>query len=269
MRFLRSLLYGLILVVVGLISALTAMRYAIHGREVTVPKLIGLTPAEAQRITSENLLSMARDQRFYSSDIPEGRIVSQLPLAGARVRAGFRVRVAESLGPQKVEIPNLLGQSVRSAELNLRERGLEPGSIAHLATANAAADEVIAQSPTPDAQQVSTPAVNLLTSEPAATEAFVMPDFVGSKLAEASAAIRAAGLVVGIISTAPAAPGSDSAAAQRASSANSAGAKAATKRPSPGQAGSDAIITRQTPAAGQRVFPGNTAQFEVEGPAKS
>lgn len=257
-RFLRTLLYGLLLVIVGLVSALTAMRFAIHGREVLVPKLIGLAPAEAQRIAAENGLAILRDQNFYSSEVPEGRIVSQLPQAGERVRVGFRIRVAQSLGPQKVEIPSLLGQSVRSAELNLKERGLELGSVAELPTADAAADQVIAQSPTPGASQIATPAVSLLTSAAADAEAFVMPDFAGAKLSEASAAVRAAGLAVGAIATAPTAP--------PAATGTAAGTKTAAK--SSPQVSSDAIIIHQTPAAGQRVFPGNTVQFEVEAPAK-
>jgi beta-lactam-binding protein with PASTA domain len=269
MRLLRTLLYGLVLVVVGLISALTAMRFAIHGREVSVPKLAGITAVEAQRIAGESGLAVSREQRFYSSDVPEGRIVSQLPLAGTRVRTGFRIRIAESLGPQKVENPNLLGQSVRSAELNLKERGLELGSIAHLPTANATADQVIAQSPTRDAQQIATPSVSLLTSEAPAPEAFVMPDFVGAKLSEASAAVREAGLVVGTITTAqptpPAATNSDSAGT---SATDSAAAPVATKKPVTARASSDAIILRQTPIAGQRVFPGNTVQFEVAPPTR-
>jgi beta-lactam-binding protein with PASTA domain len=265
MRLLRTLLYVLILVVVGLISALTAMRYAIHGREVTVPKLAGLTAAEAQRVAADNGLAISRDQRFYSSDIPEGRIVSQLPQAGARVRTGFRIRIAESLGPQKVEIPSLVGQSVRSAELNLKQRGLELGSVAHLPTANAAADQVIAQSPTPDAQQISTPSVTVLTSAAPDPEAFVMPNFVGSKLSEASAAIRAAGLVVGTIATAQPAP---PAATNSDSAGTPAAAPAAAKTPVPARTSSDATIIRQTPAAGQRVFPGTTVQFEVAAPAR-
>lgn len=271
-RFFRTLLYVLILVVVGLISALTAMRFAIHGREVTVPKLAGLTAAEAQRIAADSGLAISRDQRFYSSDVPEGRIVSQLPPAGVRVRTGFRVRIAESLGPQKVEIPNLVGQSVRSAELNLRQRGLELGSAAHLPIANAAADQVIAQSPTPDAQQISTPSVSVLTSAAPAPEAFVMPDFVGSKLSEASAAIREAGLVVGTITTAQPAQSpttnSDSAGTSAGAKTDSAAAPAATKKPPPARSSSDAIIIRQTPAAGQRVFPGNTVQFGVAAAAR-
>jgi beta-lactam-binding protein with PASTA domain len=276
MRLLRTLLYGLILIVVGLISALTAMRFAIHGREVSVPKLTGLTAAEAQRVAGDSGLAISREQRFYSSDVPEGRIVSQLPQAGTRVRTGFLIRIAESRGPQKVEIPSLVGQSVRSAELNLKERGLELGSVAHLATANAAADQVIAQSPTPDAQQISTPSVSLLTSVAPAPEAFVMPNFVGSKLSEASAAIRVAGLAVGTITTAPpaqpATANSDSAGTsagtQSGTKTDSAGAPAAAKRLVPTRASSDATITRQTPVAGQRVFPGNTVQFEIASPAR-
>ncbi len=258
-RFLRTLLYGLLLVIVGLVSALTAMRFAIHGREVLVPKLIGLAPAEAQRIAAENGLAILRDQNFYSSEVPEGRIVSQLPQAGERVRVGFRIRVAQSLGPQKVEIPSLLGQSVRSAELNLKERGLELGSVAELPTADAAADQVIAQSPAPGASQISTPSVSLLTSAAPDAEAFVMPDFAGAKLSEASAAVRVAGLTVGAIASAPPA-------ASGTAAGTAAGTKTAVK--SLPRASSDAIIIRQTPAAGQRVFPGNTVQFEVEAAAK-
>jgi beta-lactam-binding protein with PASTA domain len=246
MRILRGLLYALILVLVGLASALTAMRFAIHGREVTVPKVAGLTLAEAQRLAGENGLQFAREQRFYSGEVAEGHIVSQLPAAGTRVRAGFRLRVAESLGPQKTEIPGLLGQSLRSAELNLRHRGLELGTVAQLATADSAPEQVVAQSPTPDAQQISTPAVSLLMSAPPAPEQFVMPDLVGSSLSEATATVRGAGLTVGPISNAPAAAGT---------------------QPSPAVSSiarsSEAVITRQTPPPGQRVMAGTTVTFEI------
>ena len=40
---------ALVLVVVAMVSALTAMRFAIHGQEVAVPRLVGITPAEAER----------------------------------------------------------------------------------------------------------------------------------------------------------------------------------------------------------------------------
>ena len=68
--------------------------------------------------------------RFYSADVPEGRIMSQVPAAGEQVRSGWRVRVAESMGPQRVVIPDLVGESERAAEINIRRRGLEMGTAA-------------------------------------------------------------------------------------------------------------------------------------------
>ena len=68
--------------------------------------------------------------RFFSSDVPPGRIMSQAPAPGEQVRRGWRVRVAESMGPQRVVIPDLVGGSERAAEINIRRRGLELGSVA-------------------------------------------------------------------------------------------------------------------------------------------
>src|SRR3954465_12692434 len=123
--FLRFVLLALVLLLVAAISGLTAMRFAIHGREATVPKLVGLTPADARRDAAGNGLLLTIENRFYSAEIPEGRILSQVPPAGERVRRGWQVRVAESLGPQRHVIPNVVGESQRVAEINLRRRGLD------------------------------------------------------------------------------------------------------------------------------------------------
>ena len=45
----RFALTALVLVVVALVSAVTTMRFAIHGQEVQVPALVGLSPSEAER----------------------------------------------------------------------------------------------------------------------------------------------------------------------------------------------------------------------------
>src|SRR5690242_12329344 len=106
------------------------MRFAIHGREVRVPKFIGLKPAEAERMANSEGLVLSFESRFYSSEVPEGYIVSQAPVPDTKVRRGWKVRVAESLGAQRASIPNVVGQSERVAELNITRRGLEIGSVA-------------------------------------------------------------------------------------------------------------------------------------------
>jgi len=116
-RLFRYFLLGLVLVLVCFSSALLAMRFAIHGREVRVPRLRGLTPTEAERLANSEGLVLSLESRFYSPDIPEGYIVSQSPAPDAKVRRGWKVRVAASLGAQRASVPNVVGESQRVAEL--------------------------------------------------------------------------------------------------------------------------------------------------------
>src|ERR1700756_2660646 len=140
------------------------MRFAIQGREVRVPKLTGLNPLEAERAANANGLVLSVESRFYSSRGPPGRLVSQAPEQGATVRRGWKIRVAESLGPQRAAIPNLIGQSQHAAEINISRRGLETGTIATIHLPGYAPGTVIAQSPSAGATEVASPRVNLVLS---------------------------------------------------------------------------------------------------------
>jgi len=236
--FFRLLLLGLVLLIVAMTSALTAMRIAIHGREVVVPKFVGLTPTQAERLAAQNGLLVDFESRFYSPDIPMGHILSQVPYAGEKVRRGWHVRIAESLGPQHVVIPEVIGQSSRAAEINLRRRGLEPGTIAMAHIPGQLADQVVAQSPPPAAVGVASPKVNLLYAAPAEPRAYVMPNLVGRKLSEATRAIQEAGLKLGNVRTAGLDPVANNAAAP-------------------------AVVSKQSPTAGQKVAGGSSVELEV------
>src|SRR5579864_1204292 len=153
----RFALLALVLVIVAMVSALTAMRFAIHGQEVAVPPLVGLSPVEAERAAAGLGLQVSIERQYYSPQIPEGRIMSQLPLPGTKVRRGWQVRVAQSLGPTRVTIPDVTGQSEHAAELNIRRRGLDVASLAEVQTAGIPADQVLAQNPTANATQLVAP----------------------------------------------------------------------------------------------------------------
>ena len=75
-RFFRGLVRALVLIVVFMASALTAMRFAIHGRQTNVPKVVGMTPHEAENALQSHGLVLERLDRFYSADVAAGRIVS-------------------------------------------------------------------------------------------------------------------------------------------------------------------------------------------------
>src|ERR1017187_4919890 len=142
--FFRFAILALTLVVVALVCALTAMRFAIHGQEVEVPAIVGLTPADAGRSVAGLGLQIEVERQYYSPQIPEGRIMTQLPLPGTKVRRGWQLRVAQSLGPQRVAIPDVTNQSERAAEWNIRRRGLDLASTAEMQLPGTPADQVLA-----------------------------------------------------------------------------------------------------------------------------
>lgn len=246
--FFRFVLLFLVLLVVALVSALTAMRFAIHRREVAVPNLVGETPAEARRMAEAAGFRFEIERQYYSPNVPEGRILSQMPSSGSLIRSGWQIRVALSLGPQRVQIPDVLGQSERAAEINILRRGLDVGAVAEVAVPGATPNEVIAQDPSPSASSIAAPKINLLTAQPPQPQAFVMPNLVGQTLSAATAALKQAGLEVGSVTLASSAP-----------------ATSPPNRPLPAAAlppGSSVIIS-QNPAAGTKVMVGASVSFEV------
>ena len=255
--FFRFVLLALVLLVVALVSALTAMRFAIHGREEAVPNLVGRTPADARRIAEEDGFDMAVERQYYSPTVPEGKILSQLPPAGTLVRRGWEIRVAASLGPQRVQIPDVMGQSERAAEMNIGRRGLDVGTVAAMPSPSAAPGEVLSQSPPPNAGGLSSPKISLLVAQPAPAHAFVMPSFIGQQLSTVKLIVQTAGLRVGTITET----------ANNSSSAAPPTAPASTAVPSTSASGvqtpAAGIITSQNPSPGEKVLVGTAVNFEV------
>jgi eukaryotic-like serine/threonine-protein kinase len=219
------------------------MRLAIHGHEVAVPDLVGKNPAVARIIAEQSGLDLNVERQYYSATVPEGKILSQLPPAGSKVRQGWQVRVAESLGPQRVAIPNVIGQSERAANINIHRRGLDVGTIAQVQLTDAQDGQILAQAPPPNASGVSDPKISLLIAAPSQPQALVMPSFVGQPLGTVSQTVQDAGLRLGNVTTAPPPEGS-----------------LATTLPQPSPA---SMIVSQNPAAGEKVVAGATVNFEV------
>jgi eukaryotic-like serine/threonine-protein kinase len=196
LRLFQFALVLVLLVVVAMVSALTTMHFAIHGAEVKVPDFSGMSEADARRKAAADGLEMSIEDRFYSTVVPESRIVTQSPAAGTIVRSGWQVRVGQSLGAQKVAVPSLVHDQERVAALAIRRASLQLGTIAHMPYALAEPGTVIAQSPDAGAASVDRPTVALLLSAPVPPEAtgYVMPDFTNQPEKAAEAAVAKAGL---------------------------------------------------------------------------
>jgi beta-lactam-binding protein with PASTA domain len=188
------LLMGLL--AAGLLSAIATMSIVIHGAEVEVPTLNGMTVADARSQTAGLGLNLDVDNRYYSGDVAAGHILTQSPAPGTVVRREWLVRVAESLGPQKVEVPSVVGQGEREAAFALRRVGLEVGVTARLPYGNAAEGTVIAQDPPAHAQGIARPSVNLLVAAASddVPDGFLMPELVDLPFATAQATLARVGI---------------------------------------------------------------------------
>jgi beta-lactam-binding protein with PASTA domain len=186
----------MLLVAAALLAAITTMHFAIHGAEVAVPALKAMTVADARSQTSGLGLDLEVDNRYYSGDVAAGHILTQSPAPGTVVRREWRVRVAESLGPQKVEVPETVGRDERVAALELRRVGLEVGVTARLPYAKAAEGTVIAQDPPAHAQGIAQPSINLLVAAAGddAPDGFVMPSLIGLPVVGAQAELTRVGI---------------------------------------------------------------------------
>jgi len=192
--------------------------------------------------------------------VAPGDVLAQSPAAGVTVRREWAVRVTESLGPQRVSVPNLLGQTERPASILMRRLALDMGTVAQLPASSSDTGVVLAQTPMPNASGIDRPRVSLLLSAPADPDAtaYVMPSLTGLSLAGAAARVSAIGLHIGSLEDvnlpAPAAPGAIPAASPGPISAP---APAAATTVPPG------TVVDQSPPAGYRVVQGDAVHITL------
>jgi beta-lactam-binding protein with PASTA domain len=197
--FFRFVLVLLLLVVVAMTSAIVTMHFAIHGAEVSIPDFRGMTLPDAGQRASALGLTLQVESHLYSTDMPLGRVASQSPLAGTLVRRGWRVWLTESLGPQKLAIPDVKGRDQRFATIAIRRAGFQVGTVAAMPWTGAQPGTVIAQSPDANAAGVESPTMNLLVAaEPdagaPAAAGFVMPNLEGQVFTAAALTVTRMGL---------------------------------------------------------------------------
>src|SRR6266446_5959410 len=178
----RLTLLVFILASAAFLSAITAMRIAIHGREVTMPNLVGINVSEASRILQSRGLVLRVADRIYS-DQPINAVVRQTPTSGLLMKVSQQAHVVLSLGQRQLQIPLLEGNSLRASRIELLRAGLQIGEVSGV-TMTTPVDAVIIQNPKPGAG-AATPRVDVLVSQGPRETAYVMPHLTGLNESEA------------------------------------------------------------------------------------
>jgi len=115
------------------------------------------------------------------------------------VREGQHIHVLVSLGSPKVHVPELVGESVRTAQITAVQRGLTLGDVAEVHWPAGDPDQVLAQDPPPTKGEVHSPAVNILVSLGEPPPSYMCPSFVGSLFSDANKTLEKSGFKIGQI----------------------------------------------------------------------
>jgi len=179
----RMVFLVFILASAAFLSAITAMRIAIHGREVSMPNLVGKGVTEASNdLRSRGLILRVADRVYSEQAI--NTVVRQTPSPGMLMKISQQAHVVLSLGQRALQIPPLEGTSLRVSRIELLRGGLQVGEVSTLSLADVPADTVVLQSPKPGAG-AATPRVDVLVSQGAREGAYVMPHLIGMNVADA------------------------------------------------------------------------------------
>lgn len=168
---------------------------------VTVPDVTGASQAAAESAIAAAGLAVGNVTNAYSDTVAAGDVISQNPAGGSEVGEGSTVSLVVSNGPAPVVItvPSVEGLSQASAESAIAASSLTVGTVSTANSSTVAAGDVISQNPAGGSEVGEGTSVDLVVSTgPVMID---VPSVEGSSQSAAEAAITAAGLSVGNVTS--------------------------------------------------------------------
>lgn len=177
------------------VGAYMTLRAAVSSPEIVVPNVVDLDARDAQRALDDLGLKPEISGSRHEADVPAGKVLEQLPVAGSTTKPGRPVRLVLSLGAGEAIVPDLAGQSLRTAQQALRVAGLKVRQSASAHHPSTALGRVIGQNPPAGTAAYPGDSVSVLVSAGPLPRAYVMPNVRGRTLAEVTRALGNAGFV--------------------------------------------------------------------------
>jgi beta-lactam-binding protein with PASTA domain len=178
----------------ALASLTSAGRSAPGADAVRVPDVVGMAAENADEILSARKLRFVVKGRQTHPTAAAGSVIEQSPFAQSRVQPGDEVSVVLSTGPDRLKVPDVIGQSLEDAQRALDAAGLHAGSVMEVDSGDPG--KVTAVSPPPGSEIERGASVSLAVARPKVA----VPRVGGEHVRAARERIKKAGLVVGDVS---------------------------------------------------------------------
>jgi beta-lactam-binding protein with PASTA domain len=195
--WLDNILFAALVFLAFGVSTYVCFNFFIRGRSVSTPNLIGRSVTDAKGICSDLGVSLVVDPGTRNSDkIATGKVVWQNRTAGATnlVKRGTDIHVELSAGPLVLQVPDLTGQSARTALLRLSQLNLKLDSVAHVDSAMQ--QGIMSEEPPKGTVVAAQTKVSLLVGEQPPPLPYVMPDLIDRALDTVRPALESRGLIV-------------------------------------------------------------------------
>jgi len=129
--YVNTIINGLGLILGVLIVLMIFLRiYTRHNQEQPTPTLLGMAVEEAAEVIADNNLRIEIADSVYIFNKKPGSVIAQNPEPGTMVKKNRRVFVTiNAKNPIKIEIPNIVGYTLRQAKAILEQEGFEVGTL--------------------------------------------------------------------------------------------------------------------------------------------
>lgn len=180
LRALGLLAYFALVVLAFTLAAYLSFSFFVRSGVTPVPSVVGMTRAEAANLLVGNGLAVrgVTNKGRYDDKVPAGHVLRQIPDARTLVKRGSGVQLVLSLGPQRVEVPDLAAKPFPAAQVALSGSGLVVGKTLSAFVPGHETGSVVAQDPDPGTAVPPASPVDVLLALPAPGERYVMPDLV-------------------------------------------------------------------------------------------
>ena len=172
--------------------------YTNYNEGVTVPDVTRISLDEAEELLTSYGLRLEVADRRANSAFPADYVIDQQPSASVIVKPNRKIylTVNAAVKPQ-VEVPNVVNLSLRNAQIQLQNYGLEVGSISY--ESSRFKNAVLRQSVPEGTIVEKGRTIDLIVSDGLGDKIVDIPEIVGLRLPDAQLKLREAGLRVGEI----------------------------------------------------------------------
>lgn len=163
--------------------------------QVEVPKLVGKTVEEAQKLASDNSLGIKKAGEEASTEYEAGVIIRQEIEAGTKVDKNTMIKYTVSTGSDEIRVADVVGETQTDAEATLQDQGFET-KVEKEKSDSVDIGKVISTDPGAGESAKKGDTITVKVSIGKGDKSVKVPNVVGQKEADAKEALNELGLDV-------------------------------------------------------------------------